>query len=293
MLEDTELLRRYAADRSEAAFAEFVQRHINLVYSAALRRTGGDAHAAADVAQQVFLAAARNVRSLARHPRLTGWLYAATRNAALNLMRDEHRRQQREREAQAASEFLASPVDDANWQRLRPVLDEAMDKLDDADREAVLLRFFANRSFAEVGAKLNLSENTARMRVERALEKLHALLATRGVTSTSSALAAVLANQAAANAPVGLAANVTGAALSGAAAAGAGSLAAVIAFMSASKISVSVAVAVIALLALGTAGYQLHAEREAGASLARAEQQRTALAARWRRNKRQPTSGRR
>src|SRR5688500_5959650 len=101
MTEDVELLRRYAVENSETAFAEFVSRYINLVYAAALRRLGGASHHASDVTQQVFLSVAKNARSLSRHASVVGWLYATTRNAALNLMREEVRRRQRERAAQA------------------------------------------------------------------------------------------------------------------------------------------------------------------------------------------------
>jgi RNA polymerase sigma-70 factor (ECF subfamily) len=99
---EAELLRRYAEEGAQAAFAEFVERSIPLVHAAAFRRTG-DPHKAAEVAQQVFISAARNARSLARHPRLAGWLYAATRNAALNLMRDEQRQRRREEAAEEAT----------------------------------------------------------------------------------------------------------------------------------------------------------------------------------------------
>src|SRR4051812_2697850 len=89
MPDDAELLCRYARDRAEDAFAELVRRHLDGVYSAALRRVGGDTHLAEDVAQQVFTAAARRAAWLARHPALTGWLYATTRNVAANVVRSE------------------------------------------------------------------------------------------------------------------------------------------------------------------------------------------------------------
>jgi len=82
-------------------------------------------------------------------------------------------------------DLLSSPAPEAGWDRLRPVLDDVMHDLNERDREAVLLRFFEGRPFAQVGARLGLSENAARMRVERALDKLHALLARRGITSTT------------------------------------------------------------------------------------------------------------
>src|SRR5690242_18140668 len=107
MTDDLNLLRRYVDDRSDEAFAELVQRHLPLVYSAATRRLHGDAHRAHDVAQLVFTALAREAPSLTRHPSLVGWLYTATRHAASGLIRTEHRRAAREREALAMDEIHA------------------------------------------------------------------------------------------------------------------------------------------------------------------------------------------
>src|SRR5512142_745689 len=101
MSDDASLLRTFADHRSEPAFAEFVHRHVDLVYSAALRRTGGDAHLAQDASQQVFVLVAQKAASLSRHPALTGWLYTTTHFTASKLVRTEQRRRAREREAQA------------------------------------------------------------------------------------------------------------------------------------------------------------------------------------------------
>ncbi len=265
MTDDAELLRRYAEERSETAFAEFVERRVGLVYAAALRRVSGDEHAAKEVAQQVFTTVARRAAALARHDALTGWLYTATRNAAVNLRRDEQRRRLREREASAMNELLASPAPEADWDRLRTVIDEAMDELAGADREAVLLRFFEGRPFAEVGAKLQLTENTARMRVDRALDKLRIRLAQRGITSTSAALGVVLASEVGVAAPAGLAATVTGAAL--AAAASVGGAAGIFAFMSTTKVVTGVVV-VIAIGAMGIGFFQFRRAQTVDATVA-------------------------
>src|SRR5688572_11468094 len=128
MVDDATLLRRYAHERSQAAFEELVRRHLDLVYAAAMRRLGGDAHRAADVAQVVFATLARDAGSLAHHAVLTGWLYTATRNAALNLLRTEERRRAREKEAHRMQELFSSEESGADWQQLRPVLDSAMDE---------------------------------------------------------------------------------------------------------------------------------------------------------------------
>lgn len=216
MVEDAELLRRYAEEGSEEAFADLVRRHLSLVYFGALRRTSGDAHLAAEVSQGVFLSLAQNARSLRYHPVLSAWLFTTTRNAAINARIKESRRQQREQEAYTMHESLAEAEPPPDWEHLSPLLFETLDLLADQERAAVLLRFFAGRAFAEIGEKLQLSEEAARKRVDRALGKMHEALSRRGVTSTTAALAVAMANQANAAAPSGLAAAVTHAAVAGA-----------------------------------------------------------------------------
>lgn len=210
--DDSELLRRWAAQRDEAAFGELVRRHLDLVYGCALRRLAGDAHLAKDVTQLVFCDLARRAGGLVGRAVLGGWLHTSTRFAAAKAVRGEQRRRAREGIA-----FAMKANDDAavEWERLRPVLDEAIDALGELDREAVVLRFFEGRSFAEIGARLHLTENTARMRVERALEKLHTRLERRGIGSTAVALGVALAGNAAMAAPAGLAGAVTTGALAG------------------------------------------------------------------------------
>jgi RNA polymerase sigma factor (sigma-70 family) len=212
MADDAELLRRYSEDRSEEAFAELVERNLGLVYHAALRQCG-DSHVARDVAQTVFNDLARKSRALSSRPVLAGWLYTSARYAALRVVRTESRRRVREQEAREMSDVLDGPGAAADWEQLRPVIDEALEGLDERDREAVLLRFFEGRPFAEIGRSFAITEDAARMRVERALEKMRVTLKRSGITSTAAALAGALATQAAAAAPAGAAANIAAAAL--------------------------------------------------------------------------------
>ncbi len=215
MIDDPELLRQWAEQHAEKAFAELVRRHVDLVFAVALRKVGGDAHLAEDVTQRVFADLARKAAAVARHPVLTGWLFTSTHYAATQLVRAERRRREREQKAHAMNELLNDDSAALDGERLRPLLDDLVLELNERDREAVLLRFFEGRGFAEVGARLQLSEDGARARVDRAIDKLQALLARRGITSTSGALGLALANQAGAAAPAGLVASVTALAVGG------------------------------------------------------------------------------
>jgi RNA polymerase sigma factor (sigma-70 family) len=217
MSEDALLLRRYTAEHSEAAFAELTRRHVDLVYSAALRLVNGDAHGAQDLTQQVFSELARQAKPLARHPALAGWLYTTTRQLAWRSIRSNQRRAVREQMAHTMNELLRQPAAEPDWEHLRPVLDDAMHELNHADRVAVLHRFFKNKSLREVGLELGLTENAARMRVERALDKLRLALVRKGVTSTAAALALALSGHAVHSAPAGFVASLAGASLAGAA----------------------------------------------------------------------------
>lgn len=205
MTPDAELLRAYAKDRSEPAFAELVRRHVNLVYSVALRNLAGDTQLAEDVTQQVFTDLAHKAGMLSRHAVLGGWLYRSTQFAAAKTVRSERRRRLREQEAEAMHASSASPGSEPNWEKLRPTLDRLIGELDERDRDAVWLRFVANQSYAEIAMKLDLSENAARMRVDRALAKLHQRLTRAGITSSLAALGSALAGQVRSIAPAGLA----------------------------------------------------------------------------------------
>ena len=245
MRTDSELLGRYAAVHDEGAFGALVQRHLNLVYSVALRQAGGDAHLAQDVAQRVFADLARKAPALSRRATLGGWLYRAAQFTASDLVRAERARRAREQEAQLMQEFSRDPNAAVDWEKLRPVLDVAINELGENERDAIVLRFFEARPFAEIGAALRVTEDAARMRVERALEKLRTALARHGVTSTSTALATVLANQLIIAAPSGLVASVTGAAVAGSVA---GTSAAVV-LMGMTKVQIGIASALAAAFA--------------------------------------------
>jgi RNA polymerase sigma factor (sigma-70 family) len=215
---DAQLLREYARQGSEAAFGEIVARYTDLIYSVVLRQAGS-VDLAEEVAQSVFTDLARQAPSLAgkldENGAIVGWLYRSSRYALSKRLRTEHRRHTRE--SQAMQDFDPASTS-PDWERVRPVLDEALADLSEEDRQAMLLRFFQNRGFQAIGAALGISDDAAQKRVGRALEKLRAYLARHGITTTAALLSAVLSTNAIETAPAGLAARLAGASLAGAAA---------------------------------------------------------------------------
>jgi RNA polymerase sigma factor (sigma-70 family) len=243
MTETQQLLADYTASGSEAAFRDLVSRYVDLVYSAAVRLVNGDTHLAEDVTQTVFADLARLARTLSRDVMLGGWLHRHTCFVASKTLRTERRRQERERQAVEMNSLEDHSA--ANLAALAPVLDEAVNQLNAEDRAAILLRFFEQHDFKSVGETLGSNEEAARKRVDRALDKLHALLKVRGVTLSGTALATTLATGSVVAAPAGLALTVSTVALTSAAA-GAGTTLTILQIMSMTKLKVAVVTAVVA-----------------------------------------------
>ncbi len=205
--DDQELIRDYAADGSQAAFTALVNRHVDLVYTAA-RRQVQSPDLAEEVTQTVFIALARHARELKPGTPLAAWLYLVTRRAALDALRRESRRLVRE---QTAFELAAMKSNSPAWSQIEPLLDEAMEALAETDRRAILLRYFENLSLRDVGQRLGSSEDAAQKRVGRALEQLRAFFSKRGVAVGATTLAADLAGAAVQAAPVGLGLSISSA----------------------------------------------------------------------------------
>jgi RNA polymerase sigma factor (sigma-70 family) len=210
MTEDGELLARYARQSSEEAFAALVDRHLNLVYSAALRQVRSP-QLAEEVSQSVFADLARNAGKLKPDTILTAWLYQVARRTAIDAVRRESRRQARER---IAAEMAAMNTA-TDWIPIEPLLDEAMETLEEGDRAVILLRYFDNKSLREVGEVLGTSDDAAQKRVSRAVDRLREFFGRRGVAVGATGLGAIISANAVQAAPTGLAAAITGAALGG------------------------------------------------------------------------------
>lgn len=251
--DDRNLLLRFVKNRDQDAFGVLVRQYLGLVYHSALRRVG-DAHAAEDIVQQVFTLLARKADKVCVHETLVGWLHTTTRLEVHQYLRRERRRTAHERAVSMHDDMHASdPARD--WEKLQPVIDAALDRLDSSDRDAVLLRFSHNQSFAAIGEQFGVTENAARMRVDRALDKLNGILTARKITSVS--LAAALATDAvAASASPALAAHVTAQALAGAALGVSGGIAATILTMTTSSKIIVASTCVLVALGLGSAIYE-------------------------------------
>lgn len=260
-MDDFELLRRFAADGSQDgqdAFTALVERHLRLVHAVAWRQAS-DAHLAEEITQAVFILLARKAKTISRKTILTGWLYRATHFVAADALKVQRRRQWREQQvAQMQTDFenAASAAVDSAWEQIAPHLDEAMAKLGGTDRDAVLLRFFENKSFAQVGAALGVNEDAARKRIVRALEKLRRHFYKRGVMLTAALIAGAVSTHSVHAAPVISAKTISAVALAKGAAAGGSTLTLVkgaLKLMAWTKAKTAIVAGTVVLLAAGTA----------------------------------------
>ena len=250
--DDMELVRQYAAHRSEAAFETLVSRHLNLVYSAAVRRVG-DAHLAGEITQAVFIILARKAAALGPDTILPSWLHRTAGYVAADALKARRRRARREQEA-----FMQSALNEPEtetWPQIAPLLDAAMDGLNEKDRRALVLRFFQNQSLHEIGAATGTSEEAAKKRVSRALEKLRHFFLKSGVSSTTAAIAGAISANSVQVAPLALAKAVTTAALAQGATASASTLTLIkgaLKIMAWTKAKTVVIAAAVLLFAAGT-----------------------------------------
>src|SRR5262245_10355021 len=208
-----QLLAEYREMGSEEAFRELVDDYIDLVYSAALRLVTNDTHLAEDVVQTVFADLARAARNLSPNIMLGGWLHRHTCFIARKTLRRERRRWLREQKAVEMNSMEDNPGEEMAL--IAPILDDAINQLAAEDRKAIILRYFEQCDFRAIGTALGSSDEAARKRVDRALDKLQFLLKRRGVALSVAAVSSAMAGHAATAAPIGLAAGIAAGALAG------------------------------------------------------------------------------
>jgi RNA polymerase sigma factor (sigma-70 family) len=209
MTGDLDLLRQFARENSQDAFTALVNRHVNLVYYAALRQVRSS-QLAEEITQSAFADLARNAGKLKSDTVLIAWLYSITRRTAIDVIRKESRRQLRE---QIAVEMNAMNATANDWTQIEPLLDDAMAALDETDRAAILLRYFENKTLREVGEELEISDDAAQKRVSRAVEKLREFFSKQKITVGAGGLAVLISANAVQSAPVGLALTIANASL--------------------------------------------------------------------------------
>ena len=186
------LLDLWVRKRSESAFAGLVERYSSMVYATALRSTGGRRDLSADISQQVFVALAEKAPALEQDERLGGWLHQRTAWTASKMLRSERRRQKREQLKAMSEPTSDEQGTDPTWEEWTPYLDAALRKLSKGDRDAIVLRFFEGQDLRSVGEALGSSEDAARKRVSRGLEKLRKLIGKKGITLSAGGLLAAM-----------------------------------------------------------------------------------------------------
>jgi RNA polymerase sigma factor (sigma-70 family) len=250
--DDSALMRQFAENNSDEAFAALVTRHINLVYSVAMRQVSNPHHAE-EITQAVFIILAKKAASLRHDKALSSWLFQVTRLTANNFIRSEMRRLHREQEAYMQSVLNESGND--VWPKIAPLLDSAVANLREKDRQAVLLRFYEGKNLREVGNILQINEDAAEKRVSRALEKLRKFFGKRGVSSTTAIIAGTISANSVQAAPVALAKSVTAVAIAKGAAASGSTLTLIkgaLKIMAWTKAKTAIVAGAVVLLAAGT-----------------------------------------
>jgi RNA polymerase sigma factor (sigma-70 family) len=251
-LDDIDLLRQYTEQNSEQAFAALVSRHVNKVYSVALRHTRNP-NQAEEITQAVFVVFANKSRHLGKGVVLSGWLCKTARLTAMTFIRSEIRRARREQEAHMQNALNETETD--VWPQIAPLLDAAMANLSEADYHAVVLRFFDGKSMKEVGAALGASEDAAKMRLNRAVEKLRGFFIKRGVVVPATVLTAAISANSVQAAPAVLAMTATAVAFANGATASVSTLTLIkgaLKVMAWTKTKTTIVVSVVVVLAAGT-----------------------------------------
>jgi len=183
----------YNRTGSQEAFAALVNAHVDAVYSQSLRQVR-DPGGAQEITQMVFITLAQNAHKLAARAVVSSWLFNTTRYCCKNYQRSVARRTAAERKA-ALMRNETVPFnlpDDGSASTTDAMLNDALANLNERDRGALLLRFFEGRSLREVGEAMGVSEDAAKQRVSRAVDRLRDYFGRRGVTIQSAGVVSVL-----------------------------------------------------------------------------------------------------
>lgn len=195
---DWELLRQYREGGSDEAFRKLAARHMRLVYSTCRRELGNE-QATEDAVQTVFLLLARKASGFSRGTSIASWLFSASRFVCKDTIKSEIRRLRRE---EAAASMVTPRTAGSEWDTIEPLLNDALASLPSADRKAVLMRYCDGQSLREVADQIGTTEDAARKRVARAVEKLRRYFRREHATAQLLALDSLLLAHAAYPVPI-------------------------------------------------------------------------------------------
>ena len=257
--DDMELVREYALHRSEEAFAALVARHVNLVYSVAIRQIG-DPHLAEEITQTAFIILARKASSLGSKTILPAWLCRTAQYAAADCSKSLHRRQRYEQDMHMETlGRMPETESQSPWNEIAPLLDDAMRHLGDTDHSVIVLRFFEGKNMREIGTALGVSENAAKTRVSRATDKLRQYFLKRGISLSIDAIEKAVADHSMQAAPVWMAASVTTAVFKSTVTTSTLTLTqSTLKIMAWTKVKIATVAGIVALIGLGTASHYIH-----------------------------------
>ncbi|MCL2640703.1 MAG: sigma-70 family RNA polymerase sigma factor, partial [Phycisphaerales bacterium] len=206
MLNDWELLHKFTREKDQGVFKELVERHIDMVHGVARRMLGASRSHADDAVQAVFLLLSQRADRISPKGSLAGWLFRATRYCCANIKKSEDRRQRHERES------VMEPKEDATTnEELAAVLDEALGRLSEKERQAILVRYMKRKSVAETSEVLGVSVRAVEKRLRLGIEKIRHVFARKGFVVPTAAVGAVMMVEGAKAAPASLTASAVGA----------------------------------------------------------------------------------
>ncbi len=193
MTDGTELLNRYVRSRSDPDFRALVDHYGGLVFGVAQRRLG-NAELAKEATQNVFIILSKKAATIRNTHKLAGWLHRVAVGECSNLIRKErsHFNKMKQFGEEERAHMTTEPCSTTIADDAKPFLDEAIARLSQADRDAVMLRYYEGQTFGEIGVALGKSEEAIRKRIARALARMSIFLRHKGVRVSTVALGATL-----------------------------------------------------------------------------------------------------
>ena len=183
------LLRRFASNDDAEAFSEIIKQHASLVHGVCLRILE-DKDKAADAVQETFLQLVRDAAEITGS--LPNWLHRVATHKAINIIRTDSQRKQREEKYAADSKKNQAKDNLQIWQEISGCIDKELDQLDDLTREVLILHFFEGQTMTNIAEKFGISQPTVSRRIESGVASLRHKLNSHGVIVPAAMLTVLL-----------------------------------------------------------------------------------------------------